>query len=94
MSELTCPHCRSLVPRGATVCRGCQAELKYGPANGMFGGALLVAAVVGIEVDKILPGALSIVGWIAGIAVFAGLSALVQKKYADRVIFKRIYRTR
>ena len=28
---ITCAHCRSDVPRGASVCRGCHAEIKYGP---------------------------------------------------------------
>ncbi|MFL9882026.1 hypothetical protein PQR66_03260 [Paraburkholderia agricolaris] len=94
MSNLICPHCRTQVPRGATVCTGCQAEVKYGAANGFFGGALLVAAVVGIEVDKILPGALSVVGWVTGLVVFGGLSVVIQKFYGDRVVFNRVYRTR
>jgi len=28
---ITCEHCRSEIPRGANVCRGCHAEIKYGP---------------------------------------------------------------
>lgn len=27
---ITCPHCRSEIPDGASVCRGCNAEIKYG----------------------------------------------------------------
>ena len=27
---MVCPHCRSEIPHGANVCRGCQAEIKYG----------------------------------------------------------------
>lgn len=27
---IVCPHCHSEIPRGASVCRGCQAEIKYG----------------------------------------------------------------
>ncbi len=26
---ITCPHCRSEIPLGANVCRGCQAEITY-----------------------------------------------------------------
>ncbi|WP_199540427.1 hypothetical protein [Paraburkholderia kururiensis] len=94
MSDLTCPHCRNLVPRGATVCRGCQAELKYGAPNGAFGVALLAGVFAGVVVDKALPPSASIAGWIVGAAIFFGLSGVVRKIYANRVIFKRIYRTR
>ena len=27
---MDCPHCLSEIPHGAHVCRGCQAEVKYG----------------------------------------------------------------
>ncbi|MEI2606948.1 hypothetical protein V8O11_24710 [Erwinia aphidicola] len=38
MSEqnlITCSHCRSDIPRGANVCKGCRAEIKYG-TPGLF----------------------------------------------------------
>jgi hypothetical protein len=94
MSNLVCPHCRSQVPRGATVCTGCQAEVKYGPANGLFGAALLAGAFVGYKVGHALPDSMSFGGWIAGLAVFGGLAALIRKFYSDRVVFNRVYRTR
>lgn len=94
MSNLICPHCRTQVPRGATVCTGCQAEVKYGPANGLFGAALLAAAVVGYKVGHMLPESMSFGGWVAGLLVFGGLSAVIQKFYGDRVVFNRLYRTR
>jgi hypothetical protein len=94
MTDLVCPHCHNNVPRGASVCRGCHAELKYGPAQSLFGGALIVAVFVGIKLGSSLPASLSFVGWIIGIAIFGGLSMLITKHYKDRVIFKRIYRTK
>lgn len=94
MSNLTCTHCRTGVPRGATVCTGCQAEVEYGPEKAFFGAALLVAAVAGYQVHRHLPESLSVVGWIAGAVVFVGLSVLIQKMFGDRVVFKRVYKTR
>jgi len=93
MSNLICPHCRTQVPRGATVCTGCQAEVKYGPANGLFGGALLVAAFVGFKAGHLLSG-VPYSGWATGLVVFGGLSMLINKVYSDRVVFNRVYRTR
>ena len=29
MSMMTCPHCHSEIPQGASVCSGCQAKIKY-----------------------------------------------------------------
>lgn len=39
---ITCEHCRSEIPHGANVCRGCKAEIKYGtPGIFKFVGFLL-----------------------------------------------------
>lgn len=94
MSVLICPHCRTQVPRGATVCTGCHAEVKYGPANGLYGAAFLAGAFAGFMVGHGLPESLSFVGWVVGALVFGGLSYLVNKVWADRVVFHRVYRTR
>jgi hypothetical protein len=68
--------------------------VKYGPANGLFGVALLVGAFAGYKVVHILPDSMSIAGWIAGFVVFGGISFFIQKFYGDRVVFNRIYKTR
>jgi hypothetical protein len=94
MNNLTCPHCHTDVPRGASVCTGCQAELKYGPSKTLVFFSLVLAAIAGVKVATALPPAMSIAGWIVGITVFGALYMLVTKVYKDRVIFKRIYRTR
>ncbi len=94
MNDLICSHCRTGVPRGATVCTGCQAEVAYGPENGYFGAALLAGAFAGYEAHRMLPESLSVGAWIVGGLVFVGLSFLIQKVFGDRVVFKRIYKTR
>lgn len=94
MNNLICTHCRTGVPRGATVCTGCQAEVEYGPEKSYFGAALLAAAFVGYQVHLHLPESLSVGGWVVGVLVFAGLSVLIQKMFGDRVVFKRVYKTR
>lgn len=94
MNNLTCTHCRTGVPRGATVCTGCQAEVEYGPEKGFFGAALLVAGIAGYQAHQHLPESLSVGGWIVGAVVFVALSVLIQKVFGERVVFKRVYKTR
>ena len=59
-----------------------------------FGGALLAAAVVDTKVGQMLPNSISFGGWVAGMALFGGLSAVSQKFYGGRVAFNRICQTR
>ena len=35
MSHIICTHCMTTVPHGATLCRGCKAEIEYGVSQGM-----------------------------------------------------------
>jgi len=94
MSNLTCPHCHNSVPMGASVCRGCHAELKYGPSRTIVSGLIVLAIVVGTIVSSILPHSMSIAGWIVGIGTLGFLYTRVNRIYRDRVVFKRVYRTR
>lgn len=102
MSELVCPHCRGTVPRGASVCRGCQAEIVYGEWPKYLNGMLLIACVVlaataGQLVAKIVPASLSLIVWIVVIGTFFGSYFVavraIHPRFRDRVKFKRIYRT-
>jgi hypothetical protein len=43
----TCPHCRTLIPAGATVCAGCGAEKRTGPPQNVLTEWLIVCAVLG-----------------------------------------------
>ena len=83
MSEvMTCPHCLSQVPRGATVCTGCQAEVEYGPARMWYLGLLALAVAGGSEMSFLVGAVVAIGGFITLNWVFS-----------ERVAFKRIYRT-
>jgi uncharacterized membrane protein HdeD (DUF308 family) len=94
MSDLICPHCRGNVPRGATVCRGCQAEIEYGVPGFAFLIVAIVSAYLGVKVADWLPESLVILAWIAGIACFVFGGVMLEKAFGDRVEFKRIYRTK
>lgn len=94
MSDIVCPHCRGTVPRGATVCRGCQAEIEYGAPGAAFLVLLVVSVFVGIKTASVVPESLSFLGWLVGIAILIGGGVLLNNMFADRVNFKRIYRTK
>jgi len=94
MSEMICPHCRGEVPRNASVCRGCQAEIEYGAPKIAFMVALLVSFFLGFTLAGRLPDSIAFLGWIAGLGVFIGACILIAKMFKDRVNFKRIYRTK
>ena len=51
-----CPHCRTAIPFGASVCSGCQAERHEGPDKG----EMQVAGVIGA-------GVLGLVAYFAGL---------------------------
>lgn len=94
MSEITCPHCRGSVPWGATVCRGCQAEIEYGTPT--VATVILVGFIVfiGYQTSAVLPETMSYIGWIVGIGGFIAGRLLLSKKFINRVYFKRIYNTK
>ncbi|MCE2594425.1 hypothetical protein K6Y31_06320 [Motilimonas cestriensis] len=93
MSELTCPHCHNSVPRGATVCSGCQAEVEYGSPQAMFIIILIIAAAAGIKVGIWFSSA-SWLGWVVAVAVVIGGMVVSGRLFKDRVNFKRVYKTR
>jgi uncharacterized membrane protein HdeD (DUF308 family) len=94
MNEIVCPHCRGSVQHGATVCRGCQAEIEYGVPPVAYLVLAVACAFIGYKLSTILPNALSFLSWVVGVSAFAGGSFFFVKKFGDRVNFKRIYRTR
>ncbi len=92
INDLTCPHCLGSVPRGASVCRGCQAEIEYGTSFFEIVALIFISIFVGVLTDSMLPNTLSFVGWIV---VFGSLYAggkHLREKNKDRAEFKRIYR--
>lgn len=94
MSELVCPHCHGDVPRGAKVCRGCQAEIEYGCPPALFLALIIFTAFLGFKASAVLPESLSFMGWIIGIGGFIAGSVLLNKVFEKRVNFKRIYNTK
>jgi len=101
MKTLTCPHCHARVPHGATVCRGCKAELEYGTPAAAYLIPLIVACCVAWLVLYGMYHLLHIashevygwVGWIVFLGVFICVTVRVNKSFADRVVYHRIYRT-
>ncbi|WP_232443575.1 hypothetical protein, partial [Burkholderia ubonensis] len=55
MSELICPHCHNRVPRGARVCRGCQAELHYGAHPALYAIAVIIGFYLMHEAGAAVP---------------------------------------
>jgi hypothetical protein len=90
MSNLNCPHCHNKVPRGAKVCRGCQAELQYGPPKIVVLLAFVAATFVGAIAGRMS----HTFGWISFGVILVATQYGIARAFKDRVIFKRIYRTR
>lgn len=91
-STMTCPHCHTEVPYGATVCRGCQAEVDYVPPGSVYVGSIIGALIVAWMVSRSLPHVLSPIGCVLA---FVGVMYLtlrgIRKRYPR---FMRRYRTK
>ncbi len=94
MNEMICPHCRGEVPRGATVCRGCAAEIEYGAPRWAYFVAFIIGVIAGAKVYGWLPASMHWIAWVAGTVAFFVASAGANKLFAGRVSFERIYKTR
>ncbi|WP_025903372.1 zinc ribbon domain-containing protein [Tatumella sp. UCD-D_suzukii] len=90
---MICPHCKSEIPHGANVCRGCQAEIRYGtPGLFMLAGFILPLLATSWILNALrthstfvmwfigLP--LTVIGWL----FFYKLS---QKLFSRRIHFSR-----
>ena len=86
---LGCPHCHAEIPHGARVCRGCQAEVEYGPPRWAKIGAFIAGAVAAINLLERSP----TLAAVAGIAVALGLYVASRKIFAARISVRRLYRT-
>lgn len=96
---VTCPHCMNHVPWGAHVCRGCQAEIHYGTPRIITGILAIVCLLAGWYAAKIVRLYVtenSTVLWIVFAVVFAALAfpcvKFCKRLFADRTMFKRLYR--
>lgn len=94
---LSCPHCLSHeVPRGARVCKGCYAEVHYGPSSAskkmVLIGSAIAAWFIGREIQPLLPTMDAFGLWlIVFFVVWAPSRYLLAKKQADKVMFLRNY---
>jgi len=100
--NLTCPHCHARVPRGATVCRGCKAELEYGTPAWLYLFPFVIATFAApytvafayrwlhIRSENVC----LIIGLTTFIGVMGYLCSLLNKLFSNRVVFRRFYRTR
>lgn len=93
---ITCPHCRSKISHGASVCSGCRSEIQYGMPPIMRLVALLVPGGLAYYLDKLLFGSfdlgntVQLTVWVVITAVgFFGLNYLFMKSYQDHIIFTR-----
>jgi len=90
---ITCPHCRSEIPHGANVCKGCRAEIAYGTPPIFFWVGVILPVVASLWMDDkfhlhntpfewvfIIP--VVVVGWF----FFYWLS---QKLFSKRINFTR-----
>ncbi|ECH2288237.1 hypothetical protein FOE33_24415 [Salmonella enterica] len=95
---ITCPHCRSEIPHGANVCRGCQAEISYGTSGFM----MLVLLICPLVIAAFLSSLLDAVGFskLPNIKLTIEICACIamwiygikwsQRKYKDRIRFERV----
>jgi hypothetical protein len=82
------------VPRGASVCRGCGAEVEYGAPKWAYTVALVIGMIAGAQTYTSLPKDWFWIGIVVGIAVFIGASRVAGKLFVKRIIFHRHYRSK
>ncbi len=99
-STVTCPHCMNSVPWGASVCRGCHAEISYGTPQGVVVFFIFACVIAGWWAAKgvhTLITTNSTVLWIVFGAAFLASGYVAQKVctrfYRGKTRFHRIYKT-
>ena len=98
---VSCPHCMNNVPWGASVCRGCHAEISYGTPRASIVVFIVVSVVAGWYAAKLVHDHLSTnstVLWVVFGIVFALVGVLsikiCKRLYTGKTWFRRIYRTK
>lgn len=91
---LVCGHCHGEVPHGARVCRGCQAEIEYGAPWQLYVAIVIAGILVAWTIQVKIPPELGILAFIVGAAIAIGGNILAYRMLKDRVVFKRIYKTK
>ncbi|EOW2137097.1 TPA: hypothetical protein ACOEPG_002525 [Stenotrophomonas maltophilia] len=89
--SIICPHCHTVSNHGVRVCVGCQAEAHYGASKEAVMLVVVAAIICGALVGSRLQ---ATAGWVTcGAVLVAGMWA-ISRLFCDRVVFKRVYRTR
>ncbi|GGZ92229.1 hypothetical protein DC083_02320 [Ignatzschineria ureiclastica] len=100
-STMTCPHCMTEVKRGANVCVGCKAEIKYGVSAGIFFGfyiltfiviaiaTLIIAEFTGLPLDTLMIDHFITFLILTGMVYLVIFFKFIMPKFEDRVIFSR-----
>lgn len=93
MQQEQCPFCKTIIPQGATVCSGCQAERHVGPSEEdikMFG---MVGGGAGGALAWFL--SFGLIYGVVALAIGAGIGAITCSSVnGEKVIWKRMQRTR
>lgn len=92
MEEIKCPHCYEIVPRGARVCKGCQAEIDYGTPSFIAMLSLIVSVVLGFIASGMIDGGNGYLGFGVGIVSMIAMFLCTEKIFSKRVKFKRVYK--
>ncbi|MGY2400492.1 hypothetical protein [Pseudomonas sp. SDO5271_S396] len=98
---VSCPHCMNDVPWGASVCRGCHAEIAYGTPGTITIFFIVVSVAAGWYAAKLVHDHLSTNStflWIVFgvVLVLVGILSIkiCKRLYKGKTWFRRIYRTK
>jgi hypothetical protein len=88
--EIVCPHCTTVIPAGASVCTGCQAERRTGIRRNQVFGLMLLGGTVGM-----LAGARISVNMAPDVAIMGAIATPIVGAVllSKRVRWMRMYRT-
>ena len=94
MTELKCPHCFGGVPYGASVCRGCQAEVEYGTPTTFVIFSIFAAIILACAASIFLPSIIPYRGISTFVLTIVLAIIFARNVFKDRIAFLRPYRTR
>lgn len=91
MKNVTCPFCKTLVPRGATVCKGCNAVVEYRTPPLMYIVLIVVSIFAGLKIPNIVGLNVPFASVIVGLLFFIFVCYLSSQIFASRIHFERSY---
>ncbi len=91
---MTCPHCRTSVHVGASVCTGCQAEVDYGTPRFVMILIPIAAFFLTGQIANLLSIDANWLGWTIFALLVVGGGFGAKKLFKNRKSFKRVYNTK